>query len=215
MKHYVITIKDLPQSVEYAERLIQSGERYGMKIEMFDAITPSNTDITEMMKKEELSPLGFTEAYSRIDNCIAAFLSHYSLWNMCLRTRQPITIFEHDAVIVDDIKDTIPFNKIINLGAPSYGNYKIPPFLGTGPLTHKRYFGGAHAYRINPWGAKDLVYQAKLQAGPTDVFMNTRGFPYLQEHYPWKVIVKDAFTTIQNPAGCLAKHTWDSDYEIL
>lgn len=215
MKHYVITIKELPQSVEYAERCIRSGSRHGLKIEMFDAITPQNTDIVAKMKEEELSPLGFTDRYSRMDNCMAAFLSHYSLWKRCMEMRTPITIFEHDAVIVDQLNSTIPFHRIVNLGRPSYGNYRIPSHLGTGPLTHKRYFGGAHAYRINQWGAKDLVTQAKLQAGPTDVFMNTQSFPYLQEHYPWKVEVRESFTTIQKIAGCIAKHGWDSDYEIL
>jgi len=50
MKHYVITIKELPQSVEYAERCIRSGSRHGLMIEMFDAITPQNTDIVAKMK---------------------------------------------------------------------------------------------------------------------------------------------------------------------
>lgn len=79
----------------------------------------------------------------------------------------------------------------------------------------KRYFPGAHAYRITPAGARALVEQARRHARPTDVFLHTDTFPFLQEFYPWPVEARDSFTTIQSEAGCLAKHSYGDTYEIV
>ena len=50
---------------------------------------------------------------------------------------------------------------------------------------------------------------------PTDVYLNTQFFPWLQEYYPWIAEAKDHFTTIQKEKGCLAKHNYNENYEIL
>lgn len=215
MKHYVITIKDIPQSVEYANRCIKSASNFDMKVEQFDAVTPRNNDVHKMLKDEGISRLGFEEKYSRLDNCIAAFLSHYSLWKRCIELGHNITIFEHDAIIVDKIPDFINFKGCVNLGKPSYGKFQTPKKLGVNPLTSKQYFGGAHAYRITPSAAKHLVAKAKTNAAPTDVYLHNQNFSWLEEYYPWPVEVKDTFTTIQREAGCLAKHNYGDTYEII
>jgi len=212
--NYVITIKDNPRSVQIAQRCINSAARNQMKVEMFSAITPRNTKIYKMAEQEGISIDGFQEKYSRLDNCVAAFLSHYSLWKIAAQSSEPTTIFEHDAVVVNRVGN-IPFDKCVTLGKPSYGTYNTPLFLGTGPLTQKPYFGGAHAYRINKQGAEQLINQAKIFARPTDVFLNIDTFPWLQEHYPWSAEVNEAFSTIQNIRGCVAKHQFGETYELI
>ena len=126
-------------------------------------------------------------------------------------------IFEHDAVCEGFIPEFIAYDHCISLGFPSYGKYNTPTFLGAGPLTSKRYFPGAHAYRIKPSGAKQLIKWAQFEAGPTDVFLHLDRFPWLQEYYPWPVKADDSFSTIQKEEGCLAKHNWDGGvkYELL
>jgi GR25 family glycosyltransferase involved in LPS biosynthesis len=215
MKSYVITVMDIEESVQAAKRCIASGARHGTRIEHFEAITPRNTDIYAMAKEEGIDVEGFDEVYSRLDNCLAAFLSHYSIWKLAAKDYQSTTIFEHDAVVVNQLNSTIPFDKVVCLGKPSYGNYNTPSFLGTGPLVHKRYFGGAHAYRMNKLGAEELIAQAKVWGRPTDVFLNIDTFPWLQENYPWKVEVKESFSTIQKERGCLAKHGYGEGYALL
>lgn len=215
MKNYVITIQDEPRSVECAARCIKSAAKHGRSVKMFDAITPRNTNLYSMLSDEGISKVGFEERYSRIDNCIAAFLSHYSLWKKCVETKTNVTIFEHDAVVLDQINTTIPFDKCVTLGRPSYGRFNVPTFFGTGPLTQKRYFGGAHAYSVSPQGAQELINQAKIEAKPTDVFLHVDTFPWLQEHYPWRVEARDVFSTIQKTEGCLAKHSYGEDYAII
>ena len=41
MKHYVITMSQTPQSVTAAERCIESGKRFGLEIEKWEATTPN------------------------------------------------------------------------------------------------------------------------------------------------------------------------------
>ena len=203
MKAYVITIKDLDQSVKSAQRCIQSA--IPLKVEMFDAITPKDNP-REILEQEGIPLDTFREKYSYLDNCISAFLSHYSLWKKCVEDNEEYIIFEHDAFVVNTIPEFINYNKVINLGAPSYGSWLTPRHLGVNPLTSKKYFPGAHAYRLKPKGAKELIARAKIDACTTDVFLRLDRFSWLEEYYPWPVIAKDEFTTLQNDNGIQAKH---------
>lgn len=215
MKSYVITIMDNQRSVESAERCIRSGEQFGIEIEMWPAITPSNTDVLKRAEMQGINVDGFKEKYSRFENCVAAFLSHFSLWGESYTSNRDVQIFEHDAVIVAPIPEFIKHNGCINLGKPSYGKFNTPNLLARNPLTSKRYFPGAHAYRVSAKGAKQLLAQAKIYARPTDVFLHLDTFPWLEEYYPWPVEAVDSFTTIQRQEGCLAKHNYGKNYEII
>lgn len=213
MKNFVITIMDNPKSVESAERCIRSAAYHNLTVEMFPATTPKD-NLELLCRKENINPTRFVERFSRTANAIAAFFSHYSLWKMCAQGDEEFTIFEHDAVMVDSIPDSLTYNQCINLGKPSYGKYKMPS-IGVGPLTSKKYFPGAHAYRLKPSGASALVNVAPFEACPTDVYLMMDRFPFLEEYYPWPVEARDTFTTIQNETGCVAKHNYGENYEIL
>lgn len=214
MKSYVITIIDNKKSIEAADRCINSGVKQGLLIQNFRAITP-NDPIRDILKKQGISDQGFKEKFSRLDNCIAAFLSHYALWTQCAAGKEEFQIFEHDAVVVGEIPEFINYQYCVSLGKPSYGKYNDPIRIGVNPLTSKRYFPGAHAYRLKPAGARLLVAQAKVLARPTDVFLHLDTFPWLEEYYPWPVEAHDTFSTIQRTEGCLAKHNYSDKYEII
>lgn len=212
MKSFVITIKSLEQSVKVAQRCIDSMPEYD--VQMFSAVTP-NDNPTEILNSKGISSNGFGEVYSYPDKCISAFLSHHSLWEQCVEDNEEYQIFEHDAIAVSDVPRYISYKHCVSIGAPSYGKYKLPEMLGTSSLFSKPYFPGAHAYRLKPSGAKLLIERAKLDAAPTDVFLNLERFPWLQEYYPWPVEAKDTFSTIQKTQGCLAKHSYKEGYELL
>ena len=217
MKHFVITILENPKSVNVAKRCIESGAKYGMDIEMFKAITPLD-DLFELMAEEGIKRDGFIEKYSRLNNCMAAFMSHYSLWKKSVELNEEVTIFEHDAWILEPIPDIIDYRGCISFGQPSYGRWNSPMHLGVNTLTSKRYFPGAHAYRVKPHIAQLLIDEAKRYAQPTDVFLHLDRFPFLEEYYPWPVMARDSFTTIQKEEGCLAKHSYvkqGETYEII
>ena len=52
----------------------------------------------------------------------------------------------------------------------------------------------------------DLGPPFEQEAEPADVFINKKRFPWMTEYYPWPVVCDDSFSTIQNQAGCVAKH---------
>jgi len=213
MKAYVITIRGNINSVQSANKCIDSGKLHGLKIEKFSAITPADNPV-ELLKTRGISPIQFDEKYSRNENCIAAFLSHYALWEACSKGKENFVIFEHDAIMVDRIPPAFP-NYVMNLGHTSYGKWNTPAQLGINPLTTKRYFPGAHAYMVTPEGGRLLVENAPMYAKPTDVYLNIDTFPWLQEWYPFIAEARDTFTTIQVEAGCRAKHNWNEGYEII
>jgi GR25 family glycosyltransferase involved in LPS biosynthesis len=213
MKAYVITIMDNERSVQSANRCIKSGQMFGIVIEKHKAVTPEDSPM-KIASDKQIPIEGFEEVYSKFDRCLSAFLSHYSLWEKCIKIKEPILILEHDAVFVNMLP---PFFQasIVNCGKPSYGRFRTPAFLGESPLISKRYLPGAHAYYIDPKAAKQLIDKARTHAAPTDVFINLDNFSDIKEYYPWPVEAKDSFTTIQNRNGCAAKHNYGETYEIL
>ena len=213
MKMYVITIMENADSVRAADRCIATGKKHGCDIEKHSAYSPQNCNVNQELDNLNYDRSGFIEKYSRPENCIAGFLSHHSLWMKCLELNEPIVIFEHDAVITNDIPHLVLFD-ILNLGKPSYGKFNTPTFIGYGSLVSKPYFPGAHAYRITPKGAADLINEAQFSAGPTDIYIHSSKFT-LGEYYPWVAEARDSFTTIQRKEGCYAKHNYGETYEIL
>jgi len=216
MKGYVITIMDLPESVESAERCIKSAERVGFEVEMFPATTPAD-DPAQYLLEEGVSTVDFEEVYSRFDNCIAAFTSHYRLWKKCFKEKQSLVVLEHDAYFVDPIPN-IPVQGVLSYGAPSYGQFRTPPTLGVNRLCSKEYLPGAHAYGISPDAADIMIRRAAALACPTDLYLCNKHFEFIKEYYPWPVEARDSFTSIQTETGCRAKHNYQKDqksYKIL
>ena len=110
MKGFVITIEDLPQSVSVAERCKKSAEKFGLSTELFPAITPQAKP-RELLRKLRINDQYFKDDIgSRPDNVIATFLSHYRLWSQCASGKETFVIFEHDAVVVNEIECLVCYN---------------------------------------------------------------------------------------------------------
>jgi len=96
---------------------------------------------------------------------IACFLSHYSLWCMCLDKDRPIVILEHDAVMVKPYLKHEYLNNIVYLGGYEQktgslrSNDTIPPHASD-QQGLDRFICRAHAYSIDPIIAKNLVSYA-------------------------------------------------------
>ena len=96
---------------------------------------------------------------------IACFLSHYSLWCMCLDKDQPIVILEHDAVMVKPYLRHNYLNNIVYLGGGEqiHGSLKSDDTIPPHASDHQgldRFICRAHAYSIDPIMAKNLVSYA-------------------------------------------------------
>jgi len=93
---------------------------------------------------------------------IACFLSHYSLWCMCLDKDKPIVILEHDAVMVKPYLRHNYLNNIVYLGGCEqvggslHAQHPTPPHA-TDQKGLDRFICRAHAYSIDPSMAKNLV----------------------------------------------------------
>lgn len=215
MKAFVITVKQLPQSVNVAKRCIESAAKFGIKVEHWKATTPEDKPI-DIFREEGLSPRNFSLKFSRKENVLSCFLSHYFLWNSCVKANEPYLILEHDAVFVKELPEIINLSEypIINFGKPSYGAFNIRK--GFGPLFSKRHLPGAHGYTISPEGASLLIQKAHERAEATDVFIGHRNFSgNIFEYCPWPIECDDSFTTVQHEIGCRSKHNNNPDFEII
>ena len=212
----VITIQDNERSMQTARRTIKTGAKYNVEVLNWKATTPKD-DPEQIAEDKGIPTEGFKEVYSRFDRCLSAFLSHHSLWEHCVEINEDILILEHDAVFVAPPPIITYHYGIVNFGKPSYGKHQQAPTIGLGAMHSKQYLPGAHAYLISPEAAKLLIDTAKIEAGPTDVWIHNSRFNFIQEYYPWPCEVKDNFSTIQVERGCLAKHGWNEGigYDII
>lgn len=218
---FVITLMDLPQSVEVAGRCIESARRHGIDVEMFAATGKSSS-------RAELQRLGLSvrdhdQSYSNTDAAMGLFATSVRLWQKIADEFEHAIVLEHDALFVAPLPDLRGKGDIINLGKPSYGEYRIQARPGVHGLYSKKahpqhgiYMPGAHAYYLTREGAKQLLAKAReLGAAPVDVFLNTATFPDIKEIYPWIALAADSFSTIQKQHGCRAKHNFREGYEVL
>lgn len=201
---HVITLLNLPQSVEAATRCIASAATHGIDARLWPAHTPEEGP--DIFRVHGWPTAAFTRnRYSRPGPCMACFASHAAIWELIARTGKPAIICEHDAVFVRSLPDLSISSYLVNLGRPSFGKFKQPGH-GIGPLVSKPHLPGAHCYFLKPAGAKELLRLAKTAAEPTDVFIHTKRFPWLREAYPWPAECHETFSTVQREEGCAAKH---------
>lgn len=217
VKAYVVTLLNIPQSVEVATRCIESGKTFNIDVEIFPAVWKDFAE--EELKREGLKVKSYDTRYSNPGAVIGNFVSQYRIWKKILELGKPGIVLEHDAVFVAPIPDLTGQGEIISLGKPSYGSFKSQKIPGVYPLYSKSgYVPGAHGYYVTPLGAQRLIEKAKIVgAGPCDLFLGTfipdEGNTPLEvrEIWPWPVEAWDSFTTIQNETGCIAKHNWQKD----
>ena len=212
MRAFVIYVP-IEESEKAAQRCCRSAANFQINVELFRGVTPE--DHPERLAEElNIPTANFREKYSRYENCLSAFLSHRRLWEWCAHNNEEVLIFEHDAVVTDPIPD-VPYRGVLSYGHPSYGKWVTPPTLGVNKLVSKQYLPGAHAYRVKPEAAKVLLETAKTHAGPTDLYIRNELFDFVEEYYPWPVVVRETFSTIQNETGCQAKHGYGEGYQLL
>ena len=221
MKSFVITLTKNEKSCEAASRCIGSAKHYGVNVEIHKAYTPKNVD--GYFLNNNIPSDNFNESWSRTKNAMACFASHHSLWRKAIALDENILILEHDAVFnrnaVYWFLTDLSVKGILNLGKPSYGNFLIPDKQpGIYPLFSKSrgaYLGGAHAYIVSPNAAIKLIEKSQTEPYPTDIFLSNKRFDFIEEIFPWPIEAQDTFTTVQTEKGCLAKHNYNKDYEII
>ena len=190
-RKFLITLVDMPQSVQSAQRCIESASRYGEErhLEIMPAVDKFHSEA--FFRKHGLI---WIERYSLQINPLAAmgcFASHYKLWSHCVETGDPIIVLEHDAEFVRSIPE-LRFRDVAVLasGRGRHNIGRVLPFLGSEVSHEGRHLCGAHAYAITPEGAQKLIAQASRQfLPPADCFVHKRNINIIAcEPYPLRAV---------------------------
>lgn len=212
---YVVTLLNIPESVEVANRCIASGKQFNVDVQIAAGVYK---DISMQELAEEGLKVGeFNTQYSNINAVIGNFVSQYRVWKMIAHGHEGAIVLEHDAVFVAPVPP-LTEGDIINLGKPSYGKFEKKDKPGIYPMFSKKggYIPGAHGYYVTPKGAHELIDLAKqIGAAPCDIYLCKQNFPDIKEIYPWCIEAHDNFSTIQIEKGCKAKHNFNKEYKIL
>ena len=226
---YVITLSDNPTSWRSSDRLIGSSVHVGneFKIHKTQAITPDRVE--SLMNQHKLKwnypwKIDVLDLQSGLmksvyqtaepNKRIACFLSHYLLWKMCVKQKENMIIFEHDAFCIaktnldllsESRYDIIALNdprgatrkaqlyhdltvkkgEGVN-GVPSIDSAEIPQGLP-----------GHSAYFIKPEGAQKLINLVhEFGAWPNDAIMCRQLLPgKLGQLYPYTCRVQGIQST--------------------
>ena len=211
MKAYVIALLNVPESVQYAQRAIESAQAFGLEASMEPGVWREEAEAR--MHAEGLRLAKWDCSYSRLDAVIGCFLAHYYIWQ---KVTEPSVIMEHDAVVVAPVPDLV--GDIVTIGKPSFGLLRQAPKQGEQKLfSAGDKIPGAHGYYVTPNGTRRLIETAKSRGIlPADKFINPKWFPDVAEYYPWSIEARDDFTTIQRVKGCLSKHSYRrGNYRII
>lgn len=220
-RKFIITLVNLPQSLQAAEHCIESaklhGEHHGLEISpaisKFEALdfftrhgfTWFHADYNFEKNKDPLPEMG-------------CFASHYQLWRRCIELDEPIIILEHDAVFRYPVPP-LRFKHVILLSRPSFthGKYRFNRIRHPKPreiFYPMKVLAAAHCYAISPPAARILVNAAEKELIiPADSFINKSRVNILYYH-PYLVDFSFDFSTIdaRYPSSPHPEKTW-RDYE--
>jgi len=204
MQAYAIVIKDNEISQAGYNNLVESFWNVGNEFPliMFEAITPDNVE-KEMRDNDlqwnypwEGSVIDFStgltkSAYVTANRKarMACFMSHFTLWQKCFETREPMIILEHDSIFLHKIDfhpDDTGFN-IVGLNNPLGATrrakqyydailknkqpFQLTPYIDE-DMKVPQGLAGNSAYLMKPEGAEkmiSLVY--KYGMWPNDAIM--------------------------------------------
>ncbi len=215
MKAYIVTLWNLPQSVEVAERASESAVKFGLEPVFWPGVW--RDDAMAQLQAEGLQMGKFDESWSNTPAAMGNFVAQYRIWKE-ISHGEPAVILEHDSVVVAPIPVLAGRGDIVTLAKPSFGKLRNQREAGFYSLfSSGDKIPGAHGYYLTPTGAATLVSMAKRKGAiPVDKFICPQRF-HITEYYPWPIEAHDSFTTIQRVKGCLAKHNYGhgKDYQIL
>ena len=174
MKFKIIRLKGNAISEKHADECVEQAKKFGIEIDYFDAI--NGLEYPKHLEELKIVPrYKFKKGRAGVYGC---FLSHYYLWQQCVKNNLPFCILEHDGYFIkplpDDILDQFsdvlkldnldPFSKSYNdlLTEQDNQETRIEKYYnnqakfidknGTG-----NYMRGAYGYIIKPHAAAKLI----------------------------------------------------------
>lgn len=214
MKAFVICMAEYGPSIEAASQLLQSSISFfnPFKITSWDAVVAkeARTELNKSMLKWTYPWQGYKNdiatglklsAYqtNNPDARIACFMSHFHLWNYCVKINEPVLILEHDAVFIRALSqtalDAILDSRfgVIGINDPrgatrKSGEYHnqiqefdteepVIPVPKIDELNIPQGLAGNSAYIIKPNAAVEVIAKAReVGAWPNDALMCYQNF---------------------------------------
>ena len=161
MKNFVICLENHLGSQAQLPKCLESADKFGWRMEVFPGINgltanwnSYNIKIDHRHKK--------TVKDMQMPGVRGCFLSHWYLWQKCLKLNDTIGIFEFDVIFKKPAPTMIPAD-VVKLG----GFIPAKPSPATG-----NWWGGAYAYILTPTGAKKLLdWTNTWGASPADIML--------------------------------------------
>lgn len=159
---YIITLKNHPISEKMSARCQQSLAALNMPYTVWDAFDGTSGTIIEPEHSKDKSWTSWIKWVDKELSIteVSVALSHISLWARCIEIDRPIIILEHDAIMLQELRDHPVTGVIHYLGC--YEQAKkgwpvliTPPHATNGNNYH--FICRAHAYSIDPWAAKNAM----------------------------------------------------------
>ena len=143
-KGYIIYLPDFPESVQLANRALETGTMHNWKLELYEGVNGRDTGLIDY----RLKPTNHKKAMRLLERpgTQGCFLSQYLLWQKCHETNTPMLIFEHDVIFKK------PMGQYEECDV-----YKFEGFKKAKPIPAGNWYEGARAYRITPIGAKKIL----------------------------------------------------------
>lgn len=199
-KKFLITLTDLPPSVQSAERCIESAKRHEEDYNLEIVPGVNKFEACDFFVQHGLT---WNKKYAETTDPHAGmgcFASHYKLWSHCVEIGKPIMVLEHDSVFLDPIPK-LRFKHVIMLGRPYFFGHVISKISTDKKreIFHPwKFLRGTHCYSITPEGAQKLLEKAPRQLlPPVDLFMNKENVDILYYH-PAPVGLDVRFTSVAN-----------------
>jgi glycosyl transferase family 25 len=181
VKHYIIHLPSIPESLETATQLKQDLAKFDIDAELFNGVR--GDDAVRIMEAEgrTLHPVilkGSIDPNGRHAKKISSpgvkgcFLSHYNLWKKCVELNEPIVIWEDDIILS---RGFIPVEfeevLILALGHPTKSTrwmrlLKSPE--GEPTVFRSSSMPGACGYAIKPHAAQKLLNKFSKTFMPAD-----------------------------------------------
>lgn len=145
MKNFIIWLPAHPNSRLKMMRARDSAEEHGWKVNLWAGIDGRKVKLKDLnITVSTISKKAYT--YMQRPGTAGCLMSHWKLWNECIRLNEPIAIFEHDVIFKKPIGDV-----------PDCDVYKFEGFKKAKPISIGNWYEGARAYVITPKGANKLI----------------------------------------------------------
>lgn len=128
MNCFCVYTPSFPKSDSGANRAVETGKKYGIEVQKFESINPSNlhSKIEQHRLKLKYTPAKTTvtdfNAMKAPEGRVCNGMTHYLLYQKCMEYDEPIMILEHDAYFIGQPPDGI-YDGVIQIS--SHNTYQV------------------------------------------------------------------------------------------